>query len=88
MDFFPAKNMQTPPLRNSFNLIEDARCTETNEKSIFLFIFFELWSILYSKLIENGQILSTKTAICQETKIRKNRKIDFSFISAHSASFM
>ena len=45
---FLVNDMQTPPLRNGYIYMKDAQCTETNEKSIFRFLFFELWSILYS----------------------------------------
>ena len=40
----PTKNMQTPPTPLSFDpvLMDDAQCTETNEKSIFRFLFFSL----------------------------------------------
>ena len=42
-----------------------------NEKSIFRFLVFELWSILYWKLIENWPILSTKLTISQKLNIGK-----------------
>ena len=52
--------MQTPPpLKSGQILIEDAQAAETKEKSNFrllLSLLFELWSILYSKFIENGPI--------------------------------
>ena len=35
-------NMQTPPLRNGHICVKYARCVETNEKSIFRFLIFEL----------------------------------------------
>ena len=53
---------RTPPLRNGPILIGDAQYAETNEKSILRFLrilFFELWSILYSKSTENEPILSS-----------------------------
>ena len=70
----------------SFHIyMKDAESAKTNEKSIFRFLVFELWSILYSKLIEKLTNFEYKTDHISKTK---NRKIDFSFISAHSASFM
>ena len=50
----PSKDMQIPPtapLRNSRIFMKDAQCAETNEKYIFRFfrfLFFELWSILFT----------------------------------------
>ena len=36
-------DMQTPPpLRNDQIFMKDAQCAETNEKSIFRFLFYEL----------------------------------------------
>ena len=35
----PSKDMQTPPLRNGPIFMKNAQCAETNEKSIFRFIF-------------------------------------------------
>ena len=48
--FFSTKNMQTPSPLNFYQvLMEDAQYAETNEKSIFRFLFFDLsW-----KFIEN-----------------------------------
>ena len=40
----PSKDMQTPPLSKVFSM-KDAVCAETNEKSIFLFLLFQLWVI-------------------------------------------
>ena len=39
--FFFFKNVQI--------YMKDAECAEINGKSIFRFLFFELWSLLYSK---------------------------------------
>ena len=58
---------------------------ETNEKLIFRFLFYKLWSILYSKLIEKFLNIEYKNDHIWKTK---NRKIDFSIVSAHSLSFM
>ena len=40
--YFPTKDMKTPPLL-SFDpvFMDDAQCAETNEKSIFRFLFFD-----------------------------------------------
>ena len=59
--------MQTPPPFLSFDptVMKDAQCAETNEKSIFQFLFFELsW-----KFMENWGHLSTKMTITQKIKI-------------------
>ena len=55
MWLFLINDMQTPPppLRSDHINMKDAQCTETNEISIFRFVFYELWSILYSKFLEN-----------------------------------
>ena len=48
-----------------------AECAEANEKSIFLFLVFEIWPFLYSKLVNIWWILSTKSTIFQKLKIIK-----------------
>ena len=53
------------PLRRGHIYMRDAHSAESSEKSISRFfrsLFFELWSILYSKFIKNLPILCTKTA--------------------------
>ena len=40
--------MQTPSLRNGKIYMKDAHCAEKNETSIFRFLFFELWLIIYN----------------------------------------
>ena len=37
-----------PPLRNGRIFMKAAECAETNEKSIFRFLVFEIWSFWYS----------------------------------------
>ena len=51
-------DMETAPPPFSFDpvFMDDAKCAETNEKSIFLFLFFEL----SGKFIENRGDLRTK----------------------------
>ena len=45
--FFFQLTICTPPfLRSGYIYLEDAQCADMNEKSIFLFLFFELWSIM------------------------------------------
>ena len=70
------------PIKKSFKrgqiYIKDAQCAETNEKSILRFLFFQLWSILYSKLIEKWTNFEYKNDHNSKTKNRKNWKIDFS----------
>ena len=51
-------DIQTPPppplpLKNSLIYMKDAQCAETNERYIFLFMFIDLWTILYSTFLEN-----------------------------------
>ena len=61
--------------------MKDAKCAESNGKSSFQCLFFELsW-----KFIENCGLLCTKMTITGQIKIGK---IDFSFISAYCASSM
>ena len=87
----PTKDVQTPSsptLSFAPILMEDAQYAETNEKSIFRFLFFELWSILYSKSIEQLTNYEYKNNHISQTKNQKNWKTDFSFVSTHSASFM
>ena len=61
--------------------MKDAECVETNEKSIFRFWFFELWSFLYSKQPQFSMNF-------HDNSKNKNQKIDFSFDSVHYASFI
>ena len=66
---FPIKDMQTlpPSLRNSQIYMKDANCAETNEKSIFRFLFFELWW----KFIQNWGDSGSKMTITWIIKIGK-----------------
>ena len=58
--YFPAEDIQTSPtLSFAPVLIEDAQCAESNEKSIFRFLFSEL----SGKFIENWGVLNTKMTI-------------------------
>ena len=63
--------MQTPtprpPLSFDPIFMEDAQCAETNEKSIFPFLFFEL----SGKFIENWGDLSTRMTTTRKIKIGK-----------------
>ena len=75
--------MQTlpPALSVACVLMKDAQCAEFNEKSVFQFLFFEL----SLKFVENWDSFEYKN----DHKLKnKNWKIYFSFVSAHSASFM
>ena len=47
-------------------LMKDAECAETNEKLIFRFLAFEIWSFFYSKLVHFQLILSTKLTITKK----------------------
>ena len=74
--------MQTPPpLRSGHIYMKDTHCAETNEKLIFLFLrflFFELYSILYSKFLLSLKSVHIymKHAQCAET----NEKLIFQFL--------
>ena len=57
-----------------------AQWAETNEKSIFWFLFFEILYFLYSKLVN--------FSMNSKNKNFKYRKIDFSFVPAHCAYFL
>ena len=52
---------------------------------IFAILFFELWLILYSKLIEKLINFEYKNDNISKTK---DRNMDFSFVSAYYASSM
>ena len=45
--FFPSKDMQTSPLRSGIIYMEDTHSVESNEKSIFPFLFYELCLIVF-----------------------------------------
>ena len=51
-EFFPTKDMQKPsppcPFRSTPIFMKDAYSAESNEKSIFQFLFFELWLIVFT----------------------------------------
>ena len=52
--FFPTKDMQTSPpspFKSDNIYMKDEQCPETNEKSIFWLLYFELWSILFTIFI-------------------------------------
>ena len=71
--------------------MKDAESAETNEKSIFQFsdfLVFEIWSFLYSKLVNFFMIFEYKIDYNSKIENHKNRKIHFSFVTAHCASFM
>ena len=55
--------------------MEDAECAETNEKSIFRFLTFEIWLFFYSKLVNFS--LNFEYKIDHISK-NNDRKIDFS----------
>ena len=46
----PTKDMQTPPLSFDSIFMEDPQFAETNEKSIFLFLFFRVIVKIYQKM--------------------------------------
>ena len=57
----PSKDMQKFDLRNGPIFMKEAECAETNEKYIFPFSFFDLWSILYSTVV-NSELIQTLTS--------------------------
>ena len=61
--------------------IKDAECAWRNEKSVFRFLFSELWSFLYSSRPKISMNF-------HDNSKNKNRKIDFLFDSEHCASFI
>ena len=61
--------------------MKDAEYVETNEKSTFRFLFFELWSLMYLKLHQFSMNF-------HDNAKNENRKIDFLFDSAHFAYFI
>ena len=52
--------MQTPPapLRSGHIYMKDAHCAAPNEKSIFRFLFFELWPIVFTFYGDTPEISS------------------------------
>ena len=62
------------------NYMKDAKCTETNKKSIFRFLVDEIWSFLYSKFVNFSMNFE---CIIHHNSKNKNQKIDFSFVSVH-----
>ena len=64
--------------------MKDAECDETKEKSIFWFLFFALWGFLVIFVLKSPQFSMN----IHDISININRKIDFSFDSVLSASFI
>ena len=59
--------------------MKDAECAETNEESIFQFLrflVFEIWSLVYSKLVNLSMNF--------EYKIDHNSKIKIGILTFHS----
>ena len=74
----PSKDMQTLPLSFAPIFMKDAQCVESNKKSIFRFLFFELsW-----KFIENWQFLVQN----DYNSKNKNLKLGLFFYSADCSS--
>ena len=67
-----------PPFSFSPIIMKDAKCVESNEKSIFRFLFFEFSWKMHRKLGYKND----------HNAINKNLKFNVSFDSADSASFM
>ena len=44
----PRNDKQIPPLSFDPTFMKDGQCAESNEKSIFRFLFFELWLIVFT----------------------------------------
>ena len=49
----PHPDTALPPLKVGHVEIKDAQCDKTQEKTIFRFLIFKIWSILYPKFLEN-----------------------------------
>ena len=69
--FFPTKYMQTPPISFDPVFMDDAKCAETNEKSIFQF-YFSSYRENSSKI---GVIWLQKTTECDHNSKNKIGKI-------------
>ena len=68
----PSKDMQTPP-HTSFAPIfmKDTQSTESNDKSNFRFLFFELWLIV-STIYKQTKNLGKNTPYGQQRFSKKN----------------
>ena len=64
--------------------MKDAEWAESKEKSYFRFLFFKLWSFLVIIVLKSPQISMNFL----DNSKNKNRNVNFSFDSAHCASFM
>ena len=53
--------------------MKNVEYADTNKKSVFRFLFSEIWSFSYSKLVHFRLILSTKSTITK----KKNQKMIF-----------
>ena len=49
MDFQVCRRPKKKSFKSGQIYMKDAECAKMNEKSIFRYLFFELWSFLYSK---------------------------------------
>ena len=69
--------------------MKDAKCAETNEKSVFCFsyfLIFEIWSFYYG--VNFSMNFEYKVDHNSKMKNLQNQKIDFSLVSAHCVSFL
>ena len=87
----PSKDMQAhPPLSFAPIFMKDAECVETNKKLIFrffrfLFYYFPSYGHFCTQNIVNFQWIFTYNS---RNKNRKKILYRFSFVSAHSSSFI
>ena len=80
--YFPTKDMLTPhPLSFTPVLMKDAQCSGSSEKSIFRFLYL-------SSYRKNSSTIGSFEYKYDHKSKNKNWKIDFSFVPAHSTSFV
>ena len=66
--FFPIKDVQIPPppLKSGHIYMKDGLSAESNEKSYFIFLFFELWVIVFTIYGNTPGVPPTKKKVVQK----------------------
>ena len=62
----PCKDPSPPPLRSGHIHMKDAHSAESNEKSYFRFLFFQLWLIVFTINGDTPGVPPTKKIGCSK----------------------
>ena len=82
------QTQKSPPLRSDHMWVKDAQFAETDEKIKFVIFGFWVMVDFVLKILRKLSDFEYKIYYILKTKNCKHQKIDFTFVSAHSASFI